>query len=108
MAPDEVADSLQELIFPFVLDQMAAVRNGHELGAGDSASNFFRDRQWGAEVFIDAIRPMLTHSLLTQPDSADDATTALYLCYRRGGQIPARMGYLIGYEIARRTAATRR
>jgi hypothetical protein len=50
MAPDEVADSLQELIFPFVLDQMAAVRNGHELGAGDSASNFFRDRQWCAEV----------------------------------------------------------
>jgi diadenosine tetraphosphate (Ap4A) HIT family hydrolase len=30
------------------------VRNGHELGAGDSASNFFRDRQWCAEVFIDA------------------------------------------------------
>ena len=26
--------------------------------------------------------------------------------YQRAGQIPARMGYLIGYEIARRTAAT--
>jgi hypothetical protein len=51
--------------------------------------------------------PMLAHSLLTQLESTDDATTALYLSYRHGGQIPARMGYLIGYEIARRTAATR-
>jgi hypothetical protein len=51
--------------------------------------------------------PMWAHSLLTQLESAHDATTALYLSYRRGGQIPARMGYLIGYEIARRTAATR-
>ena len=51
--------------------------------------------------------PMLAHSLLTQLESTDDATTALYLSYRHGGEIPARMGYLIGYEIARRTAATR-
>jgi hypothetical protein len=51
--------------------------------------------------------PMLAHSLLTQLESTDDATTALYLSYRHGGQIPARMGYLIGYEIARRMAATR-
>jgi hypothetical protein len=51
--------------------------------------------------------PMFAHSLLTQLESTDDATAALYLSYRRGGQIPARMGYLIGYEIARRTAATR-
>jgi Predicted Zn-dependent protease (DUF2268) len=49
---------------------------------------------------------MLAHNLLTQLESTDDATTALYLSYRRGGQIPARMGYLIGYEIAKRTAAT--
>ena len=50
--------------------------------------------------------PMLAHSLLTQLESTDDATAARYLSYRRGGQIPSRMGYLIGYEIARRTAAT--
>jgi hypothetical protein len=50
--------------------------------------------------------PMVAQSLLTQLESTDDPTTALYLSYHRGGQIPARMGYLIGYEIARRTAAT--
>jgi hypothetical protein len=50
--------------------------------------------------------PMLARSLFAQLESTDDATTARYLSYRRGGQIPARMGYLIGYEIARKTAAT--
>lgn len=50
--------------------------------------------------------PMLAYSLLPQLESKDDATAASYLSYRRGGQIPARMGYLIGYEIARRAAAT--
>lgn len=49
--------------------------------------------------------PMLAHDLLAQLRSTDDETTARYLSYRRGGQIPARMGYLIGYEIAKRTAA---
>jgi hypothetical protein len=50
--------------------------------------------------------PMLAHNLLGQLETTDDATTALYLSYRRGGEIPARMGYLIGYEIAKRAAAT--
>jgi hypothetical protein len=50
--------------------------------------------------------PMVAHSLLPQLKAKDDATTVRYLSYKRGGQIPARMGYLIGYEIARRTAAT--
>src|SRR3984957_19094632 len=50
--------------------------------------------------------PMLAHDLLAQLQSRDDATTAQYLAYQRGGWIPARMGYLIGYQIARRTAAT--
>ena len=49
--------------------------------------------------------PMLAHDLLAQLQSTDDETAARYLSYRRGGQIPARMGYLIGYEIANRTAA---
>ena len=48
--------------------------------------------------------PILARSLLTQLESTDDTTAALYLSYRRGGQIPARMGYLIGYEIAKRAA----
>jgi hypothetical protein len=49
--------------------------------------------------------PMLAHILLTQLESKDDDMVARYLSYRRGGQIPARMGYLIGYEIAKRAAA---
>jgi hypothetical protein len=50
--------------------------------------------------------PMLARSLLAELESTDDAVTAHYLSYRRGGQIPARMGYLIGYDIASRMAAT--
>jgi hypothetical protein len=50
--------------------------------------------------------PTIAQSLLTQLESTDDATAAFYLSYRPGGQIPARMGYLIGYEIARNAAAS--
>jgi Predicted Zn-dependent protease (DUF2268) len=50
--------------------------------------------------------PMLARNLMAQLESRDDATTTQYLAYQRGGWIPARMGYLIGYQIARRTAAT--
>jgi hypothetical protein len=49
--------------------------------------------------------PMVAHSLLSQLESTDDPTTALYLSYRRAGLFPSRMGYLIGYEIAKRMAA---
>jgi predicted Zn-dependent protease DUF2268 len=52
--------------------------------------------------------PLLAHGLLAQLESRDDETAARYLSYRRGGQIPARMGYLIGYEIAKRMATAHR
>jgi hypothetical protein len=48
---------------------------------------------------------VVARDLLKQLESEDDATAARYLSYWRGGQIPARMGYLIGYEIARKVAA---
>jgi hypothetical protein len=51
--------------------------------------------------------PVVARDLMAQLESVDDATTAKYLSYWRGGQIPARMGYLIGYEIARKLAATK-
>jgi Predicted Zn-dependent protease (DUF2268) len=51
--------------------------------------------------------PAVARDLVTQLESVDDATAARYLSYWRGGQIPARMGYLIGYEIARRMATTK-
>jgi hypothetical protein len=50
--------------------------------------------------------PQFAHNLLTQLESRDDETAARYLSYRRGSQIPSRMGYLIGYQIARRMAAS--
>jgi hypothetical protein len=50
--------------------------------------------------------PVFARNLLAQLESRDDSTTARYLSYRSGGQIPSRMGYLIGYEIARSAAAT--
>jgi hypothetical protein len=49
----------------------------------------------------------VARDLVRQLESVDDSTTAMYLSYWRGGQIPARMGYLIGYEIARKSAATK-
>src|ERR1700726_3464238 len=39
--------------------------------------------------------PLFAHNLLTQLESKDDETVARYLSYRRAGQIPSRMGYLI-------------
>jgi len=50
--------------------------------------------------------PQFAHNLLTKLESTDDETAARYLSYQRGGQIPSRMGYLIGYQIAKRMAAT--
>ncbi|HEY1477410.1 MAG TPA: DUF2268 domain-containing putative Zn-dependent protease [Chthoniobacterales bacterium] len=51
--------------------------------------------------------PAVARDLVRQLEAMDDSTTARYLSYWRGGQIPARMGYLIGYEIARKSAATK-
>jgi hypothetical protein len=48
--------------------------------------------------------PAVARDLVKQLESVDDPTAAVYLSYRRSGQIPARMGYLIGYEIARKVA----
>jgi hypothetical protein len=50
--------------------------------------------------------PAVARSLLPELESTDDNTTAHYLSYQSGGQIPSRMGYLIGYEIVKRTASS--
>jgi hypothetical protein len=67
------------------------------LNPGASAADVLLDPRLAEEgpKFV----PMFARSLLTQLESTDDATTAYYLSYRRGAQIPARMGYLIGFEI---------
>jgi predicted Zn-dependent protease DUF2268 len=51
--------------------------------------------------------PVTAQQLLTQLESTDDATAATYLLSRRGSQAPGRMGYLIGYEIAKNLGETR-
>jgi Predicted Zn-dependent protease (DUF2268) len=48
--------------------------------------------------------PAIARDLAKQLEAVDDSTAARYLSYWRGGQMPARMGYLIGYEIARKMA----
>jgi Predicted Zn-dependent protease (DUF2268) len=51
--------------------------------------------------------PAVARTLVTQLESTDDEATARYLSYRRGSEIPSRMGYLIGYDIVARLAPTR-
>lgn len=51
--------------------------------------------------------PMVARQVLTELESTDDATAGIYLSYRRGSQVPARMGYLIGYDIAKNLAETK-
>jgi hypothetical protein len=51
--------------------------------------------------------PAVARALVTQLESTDDEATARYLSYRRGSEIPSRMGYLIGYDIVARLAPTR-
>jgi hypothetical protein len=49
----------------------------------------------------------VTRQLLLELESTDDLTAATYLSFRRAGPVPARMGYLIGYEVARNLGETR-
>jgi len=99
---------------PRDIDQVELYRLIWQEGLATYVSQVLNPEASLADVLLDprlakegpALVPMIAHSLLTQLESRDDATTARYLSYRRGGQTPARMGYLIGYEIARRTAAT--
>jgi len=51
--------------------------------------------------------PAVARTLLTQLEAADDETTARYLAYRRGSEIPSRMGYLVGYDIVAHLAPAR-
>lgn len=73
------------------------------LNPGASLSDILLDPRLANEgpKFIPAIAASLQRDL----GSTDDATAALYLSYRPGGLVPSRMGYLIGYEIAKRAAA---
>jgi hypothetical protein len=73
------------------------------LNPGASLSDILLDPRLADEgpKFIPAIAASLQRDL----SSTDDTTAGLYLSYRRGGLVPSRMGYLIGYEIAKKAAA---
>jgi hypothetical protein len=99
---------------PRDVDQVELYRLIWQEGLATYVSQVLNPEASLADVFLDPrlaedgprFVPLFAHNLLGQLESKDDATTAVYLSYRRGGQVPARMGYLIGYEIARKTATT--
>ena len=100
---------------PRDVDQVELYRLVWQEGLATYVSQVLNPEESLADVLLDPrlaeegpkFVPMFAHSLLAHLESKDDATTAVYLSYRRGGLVPARMGYLIGYEIARKIAATR-
>jgi hypothetical protein len=51
--------------------------------------------------------PTFARRILPQLETADDSIAAEYLSYRRNSELPSRMGYLIGLEIAKSLAKTR-
>jgi Predicted Zn-dependent protease (DUF2268) len=99
--PPRDADQIE--LYRLIWQEGLATYVSQVLNPGATLADALLDPRLAAEgpKFI----PILAHSLLTQLESTDDTTTGLYLSYQRGGRIPARMGYLIGYEIARRVAA---
>ena len=50
--------------------------------------------------------PTFARRILPQLETADDSIAAEYLSYRRNSELPSRMGYLIGLEIAKSLAKT--
>jgi hypothetical protein len=96
------ADQIE--LYRLIWQEGLATYVSHVLNPGASLADVLLDPRLAEEGprFV----PMLAHDLLAQLQSTDDETAARYLSYRRGGQIPARMGYLIGYEMAKRTAAS--
>jgi hypothetical protein len=51
--------------------------------------------------------PSVARALMSQLESTSDEAAGRYLSYRRGSEVPSRMGYLIGYYIVARLAPTR-
>jgi hypothetical protein len=99
---------------PRNIDDIALYRLVWQEGLATYVSKVLNPEASMAEVLLDPklaqegprYVSIVARDLMTQLESVDDSTTARYLSYWHGGQIPARMGYLIGYEIARQLAAT--
>jgi uncharacterized protein YjaZ len=100
---------------PVTVDEIPLYRQIWQEGIATYASRSLNSNASLADVLLD---PQLARDgpkyvahaacdLLTQLESTEDETTARYLSYRRGGKNPSRMGYLVGYDIVAKMAATR-
>src|SRR3984893_17126821 len=100
---------------PATIDEIPLYRQIWQEGLATYVSRSLNSNASLADVLLDPqlardgpkYLAMASCNLLTQLESTDDETTARYLSYRRGGKNPSRMGYLIGYNIVAKMAATR-
>ena len=97
--PDELP------LYRLVWQEGLATYVSQQLNPGSSLADVLLDPRLAGEGprFVQTV----TRQLLLDLDSTDDLTAATYLSFRRAGQIPARMGYLIGYDVARSLGKTR-
>jgi hypothetical protein len=100
---------------PAPIDTIPLYRQIWQEGLATYASASLNPKATMADVLLDPrlardgpkYVPAVARALVTQLESIDDEATARYLSYRRGSEIPSRMGYLIGYDIVARLAPTR-
>ena len=97
--PDELP------LYRLIWQEGLATYVSQQLNPGSSLADALLDPRLAGEGprFVQTV----TRQLLLDLDSTDDLTAATYLSFRRAGQIPARMGYLIGYDVARSLGKTR-
>jgi hypothetical protein len=98
--PPRLADDVA--LYRLIWQEGLAIYVSQQLNPDASLSDVLLDPRLAQEGprYIQTV----ARDLLTQLESVDDATAATYLSYWPGGQIPARMGYLIGYEIVKKMA----
>ena len=100
---------------PAAIETIPLYRLIWQEGLATYASASLNSKATMADVLLDPrlardgpkYEPAVARALVTQLESTDDEATARYLSYRRGSEIPSRMGYLIGYNIVARLAPTR-
>lgn len=99
--PPRLADDVA--LYRLIWQEGLAIYVSQQLNPDASLSDLLLDPRLAQEGprYIQTV----ARDLLTRLESVDDATAATYLSYWPGGQIPARMGYLIGYEIVKKMAA---
>ena len=97
--PDELP------LYRLVWQEGLATYVSQQLNPGSSLADALLDPRLAGEGprYVQTV----TRQLLLDLDSTDDLTAATYLSFRRAGPVPARMGYLIGYDVARSLGKTK-